>query len=119
MNNFYNTFKNDKYKPANLLIKMVKEDKVIVKESVKEPVKEVLKEEKKFVKETEKLFYKNANKYRKVCAYMLANEYHPLVENKEVFRILNSNAFSDDTSISFQQCHYIYNESTKHLSIAE
>lgn len=72
-----------------------------------------------FVKETEKLFYKNANKYRKVCAYMLANEYHPLVENKEVFRILNSNAFSDDTSVSFQQCHYIYNESTKHLSIAE
>ena len=28
MNNFYNTFKNDKYKPANLLIKMVKENKI-------------------------------------------------------------------------------------------
>ena len=28
MNNFYNTFKNDRYKPANLLIKMVKENKI-------------------------------------------------------------------------------------------
>lgn len=41
-------------KPA-LIKARVKEDKVIVKESVKEPVKEVLKEEKKFVKETEKV----------------------------------------------------------------
>lgn len=41
-------------KPA-LIKARVKEDKVIVKESVKEPVKEVLKEEKKFVKETAKV----------------------------------------------------------------
>ena len=71
------------------------------------------------VKETEKLFYKNANNYRKVCAYMLANEYHPLVENKQVFSLLNSNTFSEDIPVSFQQCHYIYNETTKQLSIAE
>ncbi|MBQ0022212.1 MAG: hypothetical protein KBT29_03120 [Prevotellaceae bacterium] len=71
------------------------------------------------VKETEKLFYKNANKYRKVCAYMLANEYHPLVENKKVFSILNSNALSSDMPVFFQQCHYIYNETTKQLSITE
>lgn len=71
------------------------------------------------LKETEKLFYKNANNYRKVCAYMLANEYHPLVENKQVFSLLNSNTFSEDMPVSFQQCHYIYNETTKQLSIAE
>lgn len=71
------------------------------------------------VKETEKLFYKNANNYRKVSAYMLANEYHPLIENKDVFSLLNSNAFSDDVPVSFQQCHYKYNESTNQLSIAE
>lgn len=41
-------------KPA-LIKARVKEDKEIVKESVKEPVKEVLKEEKKFVKETAKV----------------------------------------------------------------
>lgn len=41
-------------KPA-LIKARVKEDKVIVKESVKEPVKEVLKEENKFVKETAKV----------------------------------------------------------------
>ena len=41
-------------KPA-LIKARVKEDKVIVKESVKEPVKEVLKEEKKVVKETAKV----------------------------------------------------------------
>ena len=71
------------------------------------------------VKETEKLFYKNAKNYRKVCAYILANEYHPLVENKEVFSLLNSNTFSDVTPVTFEQCHYIYNETTKQLSIAQ
>lgn len=71
------------------------------------------------VKDTERYFYKNSNKYRQVCAYMLANEYHPLVENKDVFSILNSNTFSDDIPISYQQCHYRYNETSKQLTIAE
>lgn len=84
----------------------------IVKGVIREPSTPV-------VKETENLFYKNSSKYRKVCAYMLANEYHPLVESKDVFSILNSNLLSDDISVSFQQCHYQYNEITKQLSISE
>lgn len=79
----------------------------------------ILKPSTPVVKETESHFYKNAKKYRKVRAYMLANEYHPLVENKKVFSLLNSNTFSDDTPIFFQQSHYKYNEISKQLSIAE
>lgn len=69
------------------------------------------------IKDTEGMLYKNANKYRKINAYMLANEYHPLIENKEVFCLLNSNKFSDDTPITYQQRHYEYDETSKELLI--
>lgn len=67
------------------------------------------------INENEEYFYNNANKYRKVNAYMLANEFHPLIENKKVLDLLNSNNFSDDTPIVYQLRHYEYDENSKKL----
>ncbi len=57
-------------KPA-LIKARVKEDKEIVKETVKEPVKEVLKEEKTFVKETAKVSNVDAREVEEVAKKFL------------------------------------------------
>ena len=57
-------------KPA-LIKARVKEDKEIVKETVKEPVKEVLKEEKTFVKETAKVSNVDARKVEEAAKKFL------------------------------------------------
>ena len=68
-------------------------------------------------KASETAFYENARKYRQVKAYMLANEYHPLIENDAVLNLLNSNKFANDISILFLQRYYTYNETSKQLKI--
>lgn len=39
---------------------------------------------------------------------MLATDYHPLVDNKDVFNLLNNNAFKSDIGISFNASSYNY-----------
>ena len=59
-------------------------------------------------KETEKLLYKTIDTTKEIKAEMLATDYHPLVENKDVFNLLNNNAFKSDIEISFNASSYNY-----------
>lgn len=38
----------------------------------------------------EDTLYREKDKYTRICAYMLANEYHPLVDSQEVINVLNN-----------------------------
>lgn len=62
----------------------------------------------------EKTFYQQIDKYKNIKACMLANEYHPLVENDSVIEILNDYLkVNNQISVDFKKSRYSLDSENK------
>lgn len=68
-------------------------------------------------KNNETELYNIANNLKLVKAEMLSNEYHPLIENEIVFKILNKNNFENNIPIVFNKSYYKYDCNNNVFSI--
>lgn len=73
--------------------------------------------EKNFVlnkRKTEKRGYQNLleNEFEEICAFMLVDENHPLIDD-EVLKILNNNKSEKDIKIKYKMCKYKIDEGKK------
>ncbi len=57
--------------------------------------------------ENENRFYANIKDYTHIKAYMLANEFHPLIDNKEILQVLNDQTLGNShINIDFKKTKY-------------
>ncbi len=61
-------------------------------------------------------FYGKISGIQKINAEMLAEDFHPLILNTEVFRLLNTNKFSSDIPIEFNISSYKYDNDNLELN---
>ena len=57
-------------------------------------------------KQNEESFYLRHQSFHSLNAFMLSDEYHPLVDNEKVFEILNNYSYSNGVRVTFAKISY-------------